>query len=145
MRINLEEQDNLEPNMAPLLDCIFLLLIFFLVATTFEKQKQEDKPVEELFVQLPDSAVAIEAKGKPDAVTVITIDSRGKLYFNGQRVDTNTLHAKIRLLAASQAEQTIRIDGDRNTPLQHVVHVLDLCEFEGLHNISIRAASDVPY
>lgn len=144
MRINLDDQESIEPNMAPLLDCIFLLLIFFLVATSFEQQKR-DKEIKELDFTLPSSAAAIEGAHNPDQMTVITIDRKGRLMLNNHRISTNELHAALKQLAATNPQTAIRIDGDRDTPLQHVVHLLDLCEFEGLNNIAVRAASDAEY
>ena len=145
MRVDLDDQENLEPNLAPLLDCIFLLLIFFLVATTFEKQKQDDHPIEELSIQLPSSAAALGALHHKASTTVIAINRRGHIFLNNQRISTSELHVNLKAIAEKNPQQNIRIDGDRNTPLQHIVHLIDLCEFEGLRNISIRAASDVEY
>lgn len=144
MRINLDEQESIEPNMAPLLDCIFLLLIFFLVATSFEKQKHPQE-ITELKINLPSSAVALEGNYNPAAENVITIDRRGRLMLNGESINASGLHSALQELASKNPNTLIRIDGDRDTPLQHVVHILDLCEFEGMHNISVRAASKAEY
>lgn len=144
MRVNLEDDEQFEVNMAPLLDCIFLLLIFFLVATSFNKLKP-DKKEEELQIVLPHSAVALESHTAPEQVLVIGVDSRGRLFLNGQRIGSEALHATLRREAAENRNRRIRIDGDRNTSLQHVVQVLDLCEFEGLRNVSIRANSNDRY
>ena len=75
MRINLDDDESIEPSMAPLLDCIFLLLIFFLVATSFQQQKIEENPeLQQLSIQLPDSAAAMSvAAGLPEPL-VIAID-----------------------------------------------------------------------
>lgn len=147
MRINLDDNESIEPNMSPLLDCIFLLLIFFLVATSFEKQKNDEKQkIKELFIQLPESAAALSNTAQANQQPlVITINSRGKISFNDSSVSTNELHELLKNQAAKNPNRRIRIDGDRNTPLQHIVHLLDLCEFEGLNNIGIRAASSVEY
>ena len=144
MRINLDDQENIEPSMAPLLDCIFLLLIFFLVATSFERQKNEEQEVQQIEIQLPDSAAALSATNAQDAL-VITIDYRGRLYFDNKRLNTTELHDLLKKQAAANPNRRIRIDGDRNTPLQHIVHLMDLCEFEGLTNVALRASSNARY
>lgn len=144
MRINLDDQENIEPSMAPLLDCIFLLLIFFLVATSFEKQKYEEQEVQQIQIQLPDSAAALAATNAQEAL-VITIDRNGRLYMDDNRLNTAELHELLKKQAAVDPNRRIRIDGDRNTPLQHVVHLMDLCEFEGLTNVALRASSNAHY
>ncbi|MGL1959070.1 MAG: biopolymer transporter ExbD [Colwellia sp.] len=149
MRINLDDNESIEPNMSPLLDCIFLLLIFFLVATSFEKQKNDEKQkITELIIQLPESATALSNAPQQQLSQqplVITINHRGKILFNHSSISTNELHQLLKEQAVKDPNRRIRIDGDRNTPLQHIVHLLDLCEFEGLNNIGIRAASSVEY
>ena len=146
MRINLDDDENMEPSMAPLLDCIFLLLIFFLVATSFQQQKIEENPeLQHLSIKLPDSAAAMSvADGLPEPL-VIAIDYKGHLYMNHNRLSVTELHQVLKEQAAANPDRRIRIDGDRNTPLQHIVHLMDLCEFEGLTNIGLRAASRAEY
>jgi biopolymer transport protein ExbD len=144
MRVNLDDDEQFEVNMAPLLDCIFLLLIFFLVATSFNKLEPEKKQ-EELKIVLPHSAVALESHTAAEQVLVIGVDRHGRLFLNGQRVGSEALHDAIKREAAGNRNRRIRIDGDRDAKLQHIVQVLDLCEFEGLRNVSIRADSDARY
>ena len=102
MRVNLGEDDGVEVQMAPLIDCVFLLLIFFLVATTLRKI--------------------------------------GGIHIGGEPVPLSVLHERLRSAAARNPNQRIRIDGDRRAPFQAVVHIVDLCQFEGLTRVSIRAA-----
>ena len=144
MRINLDEAEQVEPSMAPLLDCIFLLLIFFLVATTFDKQKPENK-VEQLKITLPNSAAALADSTESLAELVIAVNRHGQFMVNNARVNVEQLHNVIKQQAANNPGIRVRIDGDRDTPLQHIVHLLDLCEFEGLNNIGVRAASNADY
>ncbi|WP_157964763.1 ExbD/TolR family protein [Algibacillus agarilyticus] len=139
MRINLDDQENFEPNLAPLLDCIFLLLIFFLVATTFDKEDHESETVKQLNIQLPSSAAAFSPTEIRLAPLVLGVDRHGKYYIDNKQVAVKDVHAILRKQSQTDPERRIRIDGDRNTPLQYMVHLLDLCEFEGLHNIGVRA------
>lgn len=146
MRINLNDEENVEVGMAPLLDCIFLLLIFFLVATSFQQQKIEESPeIQQLSIQLPDSAAAMSPNAESTEPLIIAIDHKGNLYMNHSRLSVNALHQVLKEQAAINPNRRIRIDGDRNTPLQHIVHLMDLCEFEGLTNIGLRAASRARY
>lgn len=142
MRINLGETENVEPNMAPMLDCIFLLLIFFLVATSFNKDENQTEEVQQLNIMLPDSAAAFKMGIDVEQPLVIGVNRKGQFFLNNKRVPVKKLHQVLKNQAAENPDKRIRIDGDKGTPLQHVVHLMDLCEFEGLNNIGIRTSAD---
>lgn len=131
MRIRYEDEEPVEVQMAPLIDCVFLLLIFFLVATTLKKLEKE------LPVELPESAAAIDVQAQDDLLT-IGLDASGQLYLAAERVSTSMLHLRLQEAARTNPAQRIRIDTDRATPAQYVVQVLDLCQFEGLRNVGIH-------
>ena len=133
MRVNLGEDDGVEVQMAPLIDCVFLLLIFFLVATTLRKIERE------LPIELPQSAAAMDV-AQVQGRLVISLDSIGGIHIGGEPVPLSVLHERLRSAAARNPNQRIRIDGDRRAPFQAVVHIVDLCQFEGLTRVSIRAA-----
>ena len=135
MRVDLGEDDRVEVQMAPLIDCVFLLLIFFLVATTLRKIERE------LPMELPRSAAAMEVAQKEDRL-VISLDRNGGIHIGDQPVSLAGLHDRLRRAAASNPNQRIRIDGDRRAPFQAVVHIIDLCQFEGLTRVAIRAAKE---
>lgn len=138
MRINLSDNENVEPNMAPMLDCIFLLLIFFLVATSFDKEKKTEQQVEQLNIVLPESAAGFNVASAKTNPLVIGVNRRGRFFFNNERIGVNELHQLLRNQAKENPNKAIRIDGDKNTPLQHIVHLMDLCAFEGLLNVGVR-------
>lgn len=130
MRTRMEEEEP-QVMMAPLIDCVFLLLIFFLVAATLKKAHKEVE------IELPHSAAAIETKIKYTTV-VIEIAKDGTVYLDAEPVSTKVLHTRLRALAQENPYRRVRVDGDRRTALQYIVHVLDLCQFEGLKNVGIR-------
>lgn len=131
MRIKLDEEEDVQVQMAPLIDCVFLLLTFFLVASTLKKVEKV------LPIELPDSAAAKLAQESPD-VLVIAVDSNGRTYIGSELVSTDALHGRLRGLSLTNPRQRIRIDGDRRAPFQYVVRVMDLCQFNGLRNIGVR-------
>lgn len=137
MRIRDEEDDEApEVNMAPLIDCIFLLLIFFLLTSTMQKQDEDkQKPIQQLALQLPDSSASVAALAQPEPL-VIGIDASGRFYLGTNRVGVEELHRVLRDAAAKKSR--IRIEGDRNAAFDHIAHVIDLCEFEGLRDIAVR-------
>jgi len=131
MRVRLEDDEQVEVQMAPLIDCVFLLLIFFLVATTLKKIDKE------LPLDLPEAAAAV-SKQVVDDMTIITIDRDGNIYLGLEPVGQGFLAGKLRELAAQDPNRRIRIDADRNAPIWAAVQILDICNFENLRNVGIK-------
>ena len=137
MRINLGEDEQTEIGLIALIDCIFFLLMFFMVATSFRQQVGE-KPQKELPVILPAAQMSLDRSSASAPPLVIGIDKRGKLYVDGERVSVQGLHDRLGQEAANAPGRPVRIDGDEMTRYQDIVHVLDLCQFEGFTKISMR-------
>jgi len=138
MRIDLGEADEPEIGLIALIDCIFFLLMFFMVATSF-KQQEGQRQVKELPIVLPKADVSLRA-GEAQALDplVIGIDAQGQLYLGTERISVQALHTQLRAVAKATPQRAVRIDGDQRASYQHVVHVLDLCSFEGLRQVSLR-------
>jgi biopolymer transport protein ExbD len=137
MRVRDDEDDETpEVNMAPLIDCIFLLLIFFLLTSTIQKQDEDkQKPIQQLALQLPESSASAAAPAQPEPL-VIGIDASGRFHIGTNRVGVEELHRVLRAAAAKKSK--VRIEADRTAVFDHVAHVIDLCEFEGLRDIAVR-------
>ena len=135
MQVDLREDEGLEVQMAPLIDCVFLLLIFFLVATTLKKID------EELPLTLPDSAAAIQVQ-QPDTYLVLSIDRQGNFYMDGTPVSLNILQNGLRRTALESPQTKIRLDIDENTPFRLAMQVLDILRFEELTNVGINTRKD---
>lgn len=117
--------------MAPLIDCVFLLLIFFLVSN-MTKVKNKDIPV-----NLPESQAAVRMRPS-DKQVVVGIDPDGQLYWEGQPCSTNFLMEELRGLCISDPARRIRIDMDKDVPFGRFVEVMDACQFYNLPNVGIR-------
>lgn len=137
MNIDLKDDDAVEVQMAPMIDCVFLLLIFFLVATTLKKIDKE------LPLELPDASAAIEVQ-QPEGFTVISIDSEGAFYVDGAPVSVNLLQNRIRTLGATE-DAKVRLDIDRATPFQRVMEVLDILTFEEVPYSGIKVRENSGY
>lgn len=132
MKLHLfNSDDEPEISMSPLIDCVFLLLIFFLVSS-MTKVKSKDIPVD-----LPASQSAI--KLKPDnKQALVGLDSHGVFYWDGQPCSTNFLLEQLRSTCVSNPDRRIRIDMDKDAPFGRFVEVMDVCQFYNLSNIGIR-------
>ena len=117
-------------NLTPLIDVVFLLLIFFMVSTTFEKES-------EISIELP------EASGKK--VTdekfqiEISIDGEGRYFVNQKRVKDNSLtmlKKAIRIVRADHKDVKLIISADATTPHQSVVTAMDAARQLGLVHLT---------
>jgi len=136
MPVILQEEENPEVQMAPLIDAVFLLLIFFLVSSQMKKVERE------LPIELPRATATVEVKAAP-ALTTVSIDKFGDIYVNSQPVGHDGLRAKLREAARTNPDMRIRINGDIYAPFRAVVQVLDTCQGEGLNVVGINTAVDI--
>lgn len=131
MRMVFEDEDKAEVSMGPLIDCVFLLLIFFLVATMLKK---DDRDID---ITPPESRSAVKLK-PDDKVLVIGIDPSGEFYWQGVPSSANELHERLKQVAVDDPGRRVRLDADGETPFHRVVEVLNICQFRGLTNVGIR-------
>ncbi len=131
--MNLKPKQREEPdiNLAPLLDVVFLLLIFFMVSTTFKRDTT-------LKVDLPESSSKPVA-AKTDVIE-LTINKEGQYYIGNKKIINSELSTLKRALTqeAKGNEQTpLVIRADAMTPHQYVVRALDAARQLGILNLSI--------
>ncbi|EIC20606.1 ExbD/TolR family protein [Thiorhodovibrio frisius] len=125
-------------NLTPLVDVVFLLLLFFMISTTFEQQR-------ELPIALP------EAKGQPAQKTdrkplAIGIDRNSHYVVDGQPLDPGSaeqtrerLIIALRHASASSKNRSLLIEADAQTPHQAVMRVLDAAQEVGLTQLAFAA------
>ncbi|PUA26304.1 MAG: hypothetical protein B0W54_24080 [Cellvibrio sp. 79] len=137
MRINHGDDEQPEIGLIALIDCIFFLLMFFMVATSFKKA-DEQKKMKELPISLPAASASLERNEAIQPALVIGVDKDGNFYLGETRKTTQQLHDALKLEAEKGNQRLVRVEGDRNTSYNNIVHVLDLCELEGFTNIAMR-------
>ncbi len=118
-------------NLTPLIDVVFLLLIFFMVSTTFTKESH-------LEVNLPE-AVGEQSAAKIEFVEVI-VGPRGGYSINGRALVNNqlaTLRSGIETIAGGNNSLPFVITGDAGAPYQSVVSVMDLAGQMGFSKLSM--------
>jgi len=126
-----EDEDQAEVSMSPLIDAVFLLLIFFLVSTIVKKQNKD------IDIDLPVSESA-EKRLPTDDQAVIGIDADGNIFFQGVESTVMDLHRELRGIAITDPDLQIRIDTDAEAPLHAVIEVVDLCQFNDLSDVVLR-------
>jgi biopolymer transport protein ExbD len=131
VNLRTEKKESPDINLTPLIDVVFLLLIFFMVSTTFKRDA-------ELKIELPEaSAKPTQVKTKP---LEVVIDAKGRYYLDDkQLVNTRllTLKQAIEKLARGNMKQPLVIRADANTPHHSVVMAMDAARQLGFVNLSI--------
>lgn len=119
-------RETLTPDLTPLIDVVFLLLIFFMVSSVFKKEELA------LLLNLPKTQ---EGKTQAAKNESITIELSGKeIAFNGEDVDMSSLEVKLKD-ASKKSLVNLRVDGD--VRYERLVKVLDLLQKNKLENLSL--------
>ena len=119
MKLRNDSGDSADINLTPLIDVVFLLLIFFMVSTTFERDS-------ELSIELPQASAAPEVRN-PQSIEV-TIDARGRIYIDGRQLvntQSQTVVQALREASKDREAPPLVISADANTPHQAVVQIMD--------------------
>jgi biopolymer transport protein ExbD len=118
-------------SLTPLIDVVFLLLIFFLVTSEFEDEERR------LDILLPSATSAVPMISKPREV-VIDIDAKGDLYIGGKPQSIGDLQSILEsAVADNPTNQTVVIRSDRRAKFQPVVSVMDVCNRTGVSDYSV--------
>jgi len=124
-------EDEPSVNLTPLIDVVFILLIFFMVSTTFQRES-------EIKIELPEaSSEPVEEK---EDVLEIVIDIEGHYFIDEQQVvntELETLKIAIQKFLGEQTEMPVVIRADRNTPYEAVVRAMDATAQLGLLQMSL--------
>jgi biopolymer transport protein ExbD len=131
MKLCPDEEESDSINLTPMIDVVFLLLIFFLTATTFQKEEVE------MSLDLPDAASG--EPGEERKVIVINVASDGRVLVDGRQVSVMALRQKLKAAATRDKDQEILIRGDEKAQFGLVAQVFDACLLAKLHSISIGA------
>jgi biopolymer transport protein ExbD len=117
-------------NLIPLIDVVFQLIVFFMVATTFIITPG-------ISLVLPTSNTA-----EPVAMTrlVVTVVSRDEIYFNKERHDLQSFALRLSEVTDKEREEikTVVLEGDRSVPYSLLVEVLDVLRRNGFKGINLR-------
>ncbi len=133
MNFRLKKRNKLDITLTPMIDVVFLLLIFFMVTTTFSTETQ-------IKIKLPEAeGEAINEKSK---VIALTIDADGIYYVNNHQVinqKLTTLKKAIMDAAGNSRALPFIISADAKTPHQAVIRALDVASQAGFSRITFAA------
>lgn len=119
-----------ELNMAPLIDMVFILLIFFLVTTSFVKETGID-------VSRPTASTAVT---KNKSTILIAIDPQNRVFMNHHEIDARAVRANIARALAENPEGAVVVVADRASSTGTAITVMDGCRLAGANNVSLAAS-----
>ncbi len=129
------KEDSVEVNLTPLIDVVFLLLIFFMVSTTFDRHAK-------LKVSLPESST--KATQQQNDPLILSIDAKGNYFLNERQIVNQQLGTLKQAILKTLSEKNVNIEdvslvlrADANTPHQSVVRAMDAASQLGLTKLSI--------
>ncbi len=123
------QEDEAEINITPMLDVVFIMLIFFIVTTSFVKETGVD-------ISRP---TASSAKKVSKGNILIAIKENGKIYMNKRDIDIRAVRANVEKAHAENPEGTVVIIADKNSKTGDLVQVMDQVKAAGVEKISVAA------
>jgi biopolymer transport protein ExbD len=139
MRINMPELEEPELNVAPLIDMVFLLLVYFMVSASLVKSEGD------LGIRLPGMNPTAEAVDMPDE-QIVEVRANNRVYLNDREYDNFDSMDMPQLVAvlqrykaasdAAQSKAMITINGDDKATHQRVIDVMNACASAGITNVT---------
>ena len=118
-----------EPNITPMLDVVFILLIFFIVTANFIKDPG-------LEINRPDSETAEITE---NAAILIAIGPAGEIYMDGRRIDVRQVKANVIRLMAENPQGAVVMQADEKATAEKIIAVMDEVREAGVIDISIAS------
>ncbi|MFM8982765.1 MAG: ExbD/TolR family protein [Spartobacteria bacterium] len=118
---------------APMVDIVFLLLIFFLVTWNFSRSETE------LDVKVPKAREGKETRRAVGEV-IINVKTNGIVVMNRRQMGATELQDTLQKIASLYPDQAVILRGDENTDYRHVVEVLDICRRANIWNVAFATS-----
>ena len=121
-------------DLTPMLDVVFIMLIFFIVSTSFVKESG-------IQVSRPSAATAVK---KERANILVAINEIGEIWIQKRKVDIRSVRANIERMHAESPEGSVVIQADKKSQNGLLVQVMDQIRLAGVQNISLAAKIGAP-
>lgn len=122
-------QEESSIDLTPLIDCVFIMLIFFIVTASFVKETGVD-------VNKP---TALTALVRPKASILIALDASNNVWIDRRKVDVRAVRAAVERLHSENPQGTVVIEADNESKNELLVAVMDACRQAGIAQIAIAA------
>lgn len=129
---NLIDEEETAIDMTPMLDVVFIMLIFFIVTASFVKEAGID-------VNRPEAATAVQ---KDRANILVAISDSGEIWINKRQVDARAVQANIERLYAENPQGSVVIQADKKATTETLIKVMDAARAAGVFDVSIATQED---
>jgi len=133
MRFRPKKQEVENVDVSPLIDMVFILLIFFMVTTTFVKDMKLD-------LNRPSAASANKADSK---VVRVYIDNAGEVYIDNQPVQLWAIQSKLRDVLRTVTEKSVLVISDDTIPVEVLIDVVDECRMSGAKDVAVSTTKEM--
>ena len=133
MRFRPKSQNVDNIDVSPLIDMVFILLIFFMVTTTFVKDMKLD-------LKRPSAAAVSIASAKTIRVY---LDNTGEIYIDNQPVKIWAIQSKLRDLLRTASEKSVLVVTDTNIPVGNLIDVIDECRMSGAQDVAVSTTKEI--
>jgi len=125
----LSSDEEADIDITPMLDVVFIMLIFFIVTSTFVKESGID-------VNRPQAATAVK---KAKANILIAIDAHDNIWIDRRQIDVRSVRPNIERLHAENPQGSVVIQADKDSRTNTLIQVMDASRQAGVYNVSIAA------
>ena len=122
-------QDEPEINITPMLDIVFIMLIFFIVTTTFIKETG-------VTVEKPE---ALTAESRPQGNILVGVDSDNQIWMNGNQIELSDVRTLVQRSRAENPEGSVIVIADQDARQGTLVDVMDQVQAAGVRKMAISA------
>jgi len=120
-------------NISPLIDMVFILLIFFMVSTTFVKDMK-------LELERPSASSSSTASTK---AVRLYIDNAGEVYLDGESIRAWVIQSRLRDLLKTKTQKSVLVVTDENVPSGKLVEVVDQARLAGASDVGVATEKEV--
>jgi biopolymer transport protein ExbD len=132
MRLRARPEQKSDIDISPLIDMVFILLIFFMVSTTFVKDMKVD-------IERPGASTAQRAS---DKALRVNIDSGANIYIDGNPVRPWMVQSRVRDFLQSSASGQVLVITDRRVPAERLIEVVDQCRLAGAQDVGVATEKE---
>ena len=130
-RLHAEEE---EINMTPMLDVVFIMLIFFIVTASFVKEAGID-------INRPPPSSDTPPEDSDKTSILVSINENDRVWVDNRMVDLRAVRANIERLLAEKPQSNVLVQADKNSTNQTLVKVMDAARLAGVGDISVATAN----
>jgi biopolymer transport protein ExbD len=131
-RRHVQTEEETEVNLTPMLDVVFIMLIFFIVTASFVKEAGIDVTRQ----------YASTAKQEDTGNIFVAISEAGQIWIDRRQIDVRAVRANIERLHAENPQGSVVVQADKNSKNGLLVQVLDAVRLAGVENVSLAAETD---